>query len=470
MRHIFVLIIVCALASPAFCGQDRVRLVTLEWEPYTGSHLPNNGFTAEIIQKAFKIQGLDSTLAFHPWQTAMDLARQGGVDAVFSAYYTKERAKDFFYSDPYAESMVLFFTLKGSAISFESLEDLKGYRIGITRGFANTAEFDAAPFLTKVTADTEKQSLENLIRGKVDLVVLDKFVGMSLINQFFPGFRDRIISLKTPLDKKPLYVLFPKKKASSPDVFLAFNQGLKQIRQTGMYDLILQRHQFLPIKAIDSATLNWPPYSGTSTKQHRLVSEIVTQAYKISGYDVQINIRPWARALRETRFGIHDLAFPAYYSDERNRDFVMVPLGIYSDVAFMKINPRLPDRYLILQDLTPYRIGIVHGYVNRPDFDEADFLTKLTFYSDKEAFDRLVKDGCDLIVIDKRVGALLSRDMKPPPSYTFMSPVLDSKMLYVAFSRKVPDLEKKIMAFKYGYAELEKNGRVKNILKLADMN
>ncbi len=458
--YLFVFIFLFSVAQ----AKTPVRLTTLEWDPYAGSQLINKGFTTEIVQKAFQEKGIVSKVSFYPWKTAMKRVEDGEFDAVYSAYYTIERAGKYYFSDPYAESMLLFFTLKGHRFNYNSLADLKGLRIGTTKGFANTPEFDAATSFTKIAADTEKDSLESLLQGKVDLVVLDKYIALSLINRFFASRSDQIVALETPLEKKPLYLMFSKARSSSPGFLQAFNKGLKKIRQSGLYDLILQRHQFMPIKAINLATLEWPPYTSGTFKKGNIVSDIITRIYQISGYEVQIHVRPWARALKETQFGIHDIAFPAYYSDERNKTFTLIPLHISSEVGFMKQTPKIPDTYHSLEDLSSYRIGVVHGYTNRPDFDAADYLTKLKFYSDEEAIRKLSMGGCDLVVIDRRVAAYLMAKTMPGKNLSFMSPLLDSKMLYLAFSPKAPNQNKKILAFRYGLAELKKNGELQEMM------
>ncbi len=131
----------------------------------------------------------------------------------------------------------------------------------------------------------------------------------------------------------------------------------------------------------------------------------------------------------------------------------------------MKHKPNIPNTYKSLDDLTPYRIGIVHGYVNRPDFDAANYLNKIKFYSDEEAIRQLSEDKCDMIVIDKWVASYLMTKTNIHKKVSFLSPMLDSKMLHLAFSKKIPDKEKKIMAFEYGFLELKKSGKLKQMLK-----
>lgn len=448
-----ILLLVFLLSTPTLAA-DTVRLTSLEWRPYAGSDLQNLGFSSEIIQKAFRSQGVSAEITFQPWNQAMASVKAGKFDALYSAYYTEERALDYHFTIPYAESMLFLYTRRGRQIPFNRIEDLKGFTIGVTKGFANTPEFDRADFLQRIPFDTEQDSLAALIQGNLDLVVMDKFICLDLMNRIFPDQKDDVVPLDLPLDKKPLYLIFSKAKPGSLDLVRVFNKGLETIRENGLYDQILQRHRFLPIRAIDLVTLDWYPYSNSTRKDKGFVSDLIIRAYRIAGYEVNIVFRPWARALRETEFGVHDAAFPAYYSDERNQRYVLVPLNIRSELGFMKTSPAIPRNYGSLKDLAPYRIGVVHGYVNRPDFDRAEFLRKLSAYSDRDNFQRLLTDKLDLIVIDRIVAEYLAGETGYAKPLEFLSPLLDAKMLYLAFSRQATNLKKKITAFEYGYAEL----------------
>lgn len=461
MKSLIVFFGLC-IATLSHAG-GPLDLVTLEWTPYAGSHLPNKGFSSEIIQKAFQARNINARIHFLPWKEAVKKTEKGNYHGVFSAYASEDRARRFLFTRPYAESMLLFFSLKGKQISYDSLGDLRDYRIGITKGFANTPEFDAADDLNKIAFDTEADALESLLREKVDLVLMDKFVCFHLMSTRFKNYKKEITSLTPALDKRLLYLMFSKKQPGAEAYVAHFNEGLAEIKKNGLYDLILQRHRFLPLKVIELVSLEWPPYAGSRIHENGFVSQIVTKAYNLSGYKVFIRFRPWARALKETESGIYDLAFPAYYSDARNERFVLVPLDISSRIGFMKIKSGIPDTYGALSDLHPWRIGIVHGYVYRPDFDRADSLKKYKGYSDMELVRHLIRGEIDLAAIDKRVAGHLIGTLAGDKAFKFLSPPLDVKQLYLAFSKRGVDLERKIQAFKYGYDELRRSGKLKGL-------
>ena len=459
-RFIFICLSCLSIAADSLAG-DTVKLTTLEWSPYTGSALTNNGFSSEIIQKALASQGVKSTITFQSWGQTLETVKAGKFNALFSAYYTRERIRQYLFTDPYAESVLLFYTRKGRHITYDSLEDLKGLRIGVIKGFTNTPEFDAADFLDKIEFDREEDALIRLVRGEVDLIVMDKYIYLHLLNKKFRAYKDDLTALAKPLDKKPLYLMFSRALATSPGLVKAFNRGIAAIRENGVYDLILRRHNFLPDRRIELVTLEWPPYAGQDMEDKGFVVDSIRKAFETVRYSVQLSFRPWARALSETEFGIRDVAFPSYFSEERNKKFALVPLDLTSDIGFMKIREDIPATYDSLSDLSPYRIGVVHGYVNRPDFDQAEGLKKVPAYSDLDNFQRLINGKLDLVVMDRRVAGYIARRTGAKVKFTFLRPWLDSKRLYLAFSRHAPDFKKKMAAFQYGYEELLQKGIIK---------
>lgn len=465
MKKIVVLILTVILFASVVSAAREVRLTTLPWIPYADPDLASKGFASQIIRTAFQREGIETDITFQTWTRTLETVARGEYDALFSAYHTDLRARTYIFSDPYAESLLMFFARKGADIQYQNLSDLKMYTVGVTKGFANTPEFDSADYIDKVEAENELASMKNLIRGRVDLVLMDKYVGMSLLNRHFPD-NDTIVPLEEPLQKKPLYLLFSKKKDRSEKLVRLFNKGLRQIKEDGIYERILQRHQFMPEKIINLGTLEWPPYTCRKIQNNGIAGNMVMQAYQRAGYEVNISFRPWVRVLKETELAKFDLAFPAYYSDRRDSLFVLKKLDrLKSRLGFMKLSSAVKiDSYDSFEDLKSFRIGVVHGYVNSPEFDDTDYLRKIVAYSDRQNIHDLAADRLDLVVIDENVADYLMKRFYPDLSYEFLTPYLDEKSLYLAFSKGTPALQKKIRAFEEGLRELKKDGTFEKIL------
>ncbi len=136
------------------------------------------------------------------------------------------------------------FKVKGSTITYKELNDLKPYRIGVVRGFVNTAEFDAADYLHKEEVTTNLMNIKKLLAERVDLIVADKFVGFYLLNKYLPHMFGQIESISPPLQDKKLYLCISKKSDNADLKVKIFNKGLKEMHEDGTFDKILEKYGF----------------------------------------------------------------------------------------------------------------------------------------------------------------------------------------------------------------------------------
>jgi polar amino acid transport system substrate-binding protein len=248
MRKIWMVIIVFSIfpifCFPVYSGDKIISLATLKWEPYAGENLENYGFHSEIVNKAFEKAGYKVKIEFKPWKRVLKEVEIGKYDAFYCAYYTEERAKIYGFSDPYGDSVLGFFKKKDRDIRNDRLEDLAPYRISVTLGYANTKEFDAADYLKKDTSPTDEVSLKKLEAGRVDLALLDKYIGYHILNNSFAQGKSSLEFMDPPLALNKLYLCFSRAVDGWEQKLADFNNGLKLIREEGTYDKILKAHGF----------------------------------------------------------------------------------------------------------------------------------------------------------------------------------------------------------------------------------
>ena len=156
-----------------------VTIATLEWEPYVGQKLEGNGVAAEVVRQALAAVGHKTEFKFYPWKRVLEKARRGEVDGGFPAYDSLERQRDYWVSDPMLQSKLGFLARKKDNVKWSKLEDLKGKSIGVVLGYVNTSAFDKASFLTKRISPTDQKNVLLLVRERLDLVVIDRFVGLN---------------------------------------------------------------------------------------------------------------------------------------------------------------------------------------------------------------------------------------------------------------------------------------------------
>ena len=256
------------IAVQSFAAQKQVKLLTLEWEPYVGSNIPNKGFVTALITQAFEKAGYDVEIEFHTWDKAMEMARNGKADGIFPAYRDKSREEHFIFSKPFAKSYLELCKRrtfqspspsggvadeKGYYIQYitdpridqtQALRDLKKYKFGVVKGYANTPEFDAADFLTKVQVASDKDNIAQLLSDEVQLIVIDRYVARNIMIKQFPWRSDGIEFLQPTLSSKDLYLAISKNTNNSEEKLKAFDAGLKILKEDGILDRIMRQYGF----------------------------------------------------------------------------------------------------------------------------------------------------------------------------------------------------------------------------------
>src|SRR6478736_5516696 len=194
-----------------------VRLATLDWEPYIGQKLPEQGYTAALVREAFKDQGWDVKIEFYPWARALHLARTGEVDGLMPEYFNSSRKNEFQYSFPFRGGPLVFYKRKGEAIRFttdpatdqeRALRGLQAQRFGVVRGYLNTPIFDAAHYLKKEEASDDATNLRKLVYKRIDLAVIDQRVAEYLVRTQYPDYASKLEPMQPAPADNPLYIAF----------------------------------------------------------------------------------------------------------------------------------------------------------------------------------------------------------------------------------------------------------------------
>ncbi len=241
--------IACLVAWFIFTGvgvaaEKVIKVVSVPWPPYYDQFMPNSGIAAEVISAVFKRVGYKAEFHFMAWNRALKEVSKGKYDALANAYYTEERVKIYLASEPYMDSSVMFFKRKETPIAWNNkLEELKPYKIGIVKGYANSPEFDEADFLNKRVSRTEMINVKKLLLKQADLIVMDLFVGYHINKKKLYGSeKDVIEPLYPPLMANKLHLMLSKKVSKGPEKLEAFNTGLKEMKKDGTLKKILAKY------------------------------------------------------------------------------------------------------------------------------------------------------------------------------------------------------------------------------------
>lgn len=193
-------------------------------------------------------------------------------------------------------------------------------------------------------------------------------------------------------------------------------------------------------RTIRLATLEWPPYTTQEVAGGGASTAVVRAALATVGYRLEVEFFPWKRAVALTRQpSKFDGYFPEYMSDAITRRCLLSdPIGS-GPVGFAQSIDH-PIQWKTLEDLTPYRIGVVQDYVNTAALD-------LRIAQRRQAADparddtqnllKLAAGRIKLAIVDQRVFHYLMQHEPQLTAYknklTFNSRALEIKQLFICF-------------------------------------
>ncbi|MCJ8339145.1 MAG: transporter substrate-binding domain-containing protein [Pseudomonadales bacterium] len=227
--------------SIANCQADTVlNISTGYYPPWTGEQLKQGGFVNHVITEVYKRQGYQVKFSYLPWKRSFESTKQGKFHATSYWYKNAERALEFYYSKPLNSEKLVFFFLKDNPMpDWKSLDDLKGYKIGATRGYTYTEDFWQAAETKRINVQVVTSDLQNLgklLKGRIDFFLTTLLSGYTLIQkEISPESAALFTFHPRPLSEKNGHLLFPKNRLGSVELLQVFNQGLAKIKKEGLY-------------------------------------------------------------------------------------------------------------------------------------------------------------------------------------------------------------------------------------------
>jgi polar amino acid transport system substrate-binding protein len=219
-------------------------------------------------------------------------------------------------------------------------------------------------------------------------------------------------------------------------------------------------------RSVHLATLNWSPYIGERLEGNGFGAEILRTAFDRAGYDVTFSFMPWVRVLKDVEIGAYDAVCFAYYSKERENKYHFTVPYAKSVLGFCKLRNAEID-FQSLQDLTPYRIGVVRGFVNTPQFDALRSLHKEEVKDELTNLKKLLNRRVDLIIIDRFVlQYLMNTHFETKKNdVVFLDPPLIKHPLFLMFSKQLSASERKVQAFDQAIEQMKSDGTIETIIK-----
>jgi len=218
-----------------------LRLVANHWEPYTGQGLPYGGVAGRVVQAALLRAGYRSEIAVMPWARALTTAAQGQADGVVAIWSTEERRVALLFSEAYLHNELSLFHRAGLRSVPQSLAELRGYSVGVGRGYDYSDEFLRDQRVQKEPAVAVLPNLLKLARGRVDLVLEDRRIVAYQLSQHGRDYPElqQLQAAPEPLMRLPLHFAISRQRADAAEIIERFNRALEAMRRDGSLEQML---------------------------------------------------------------------------------------------------------------------------------------------------------------------------------------------------------------------------------------
>ncbi len=228
--------------SPFAAGAEALQVTGSLWTPYMDDQLPNGGLATDLVRTALARAGYEVEPNIEGWSRAYQGTAVGVYDAVAAVWQNDQRSEDLLFSEPYLMNDIVLLARKGVLIDYANLSDLAGYRIGVVRGYAYEDAFDRSMNLNRVTNYYLIQNLLLLRKGKLEVIVGDKWSIFYQISRYMPDDLEEFRLLPKPLARRALRFGVSRQNPEAALIIDRFNQAIAGMKQDGSYEDIVRKH------------------------------------------------------------------------------------------------------------------------------------------------------------------------------------------------------------------------------------
>jgi len=202
-------------------------------------------------------------------------------------------------------------------------------------------------------------------------------------------------------------------------------------------------------------------------KEGGYVLQLVTAAFRATGYKVKYHYLPWQRGYKDSAEGLYDATAFYVCTDERKKLFSCSSSAVSQDrfIFFRKASAKKP-KWNKLSDLRDVTIGLTLGYFYDKDFFELSKVKKRNITlspvkTDIQNMKKLASGKIDLFPLDKNVGLYLMRERLSDVERKMIAyddQVIFNQTAHILFPKRSKNSSKYRNAFDKGMRIISNNG------------
>ena len=226
-----------------------------------------------------------------------------------------------------------------------------------------------------------------------------------------------------------------------------------------------------PPQVLHLAANEWEPYTGDKILNKGLSTDMVRTALERAGYEVDVHIVPWTRALKGLEAGQYDGIIAIWHTNERTKTMAYSDPYMTNDVVLFK-RTGYKISYKNLKDLNGLVVGTQRDYAYDEAFDQATNFTKKPAIELRTNIVRLSKGIIDLFPEDKFVVKHLLNTKYPEyfGKINFLDNPLSQRTLHMTISKGMVGYEKVIADFNRELAAMREEGLWDQLIEKHNLN
>jgi polar amino acid transport system substrate-binding protein len=216
----------------------ELHLASDEWPPFTGSPATERA-AIDLVHTALGRAGITESTEIVEWKAVEIGIRRGEFDGSAAIWHTEEREQHLLFSAPYLENRLVLVGRSGSDVSATRMTDLAGKRVAAVGKYAYGDVVEKAAGVLFVNSDNDQDSLDKLLSGKVDYILVDELVARHLLTFQSEETEANLEIAFTPLARQMLHFAIRRDIPNAEKIISAFDGEIRKMLGDGSYAEIL---------------------------------------------------------------------------------------------------------------------------------------------------------------------------------------------------------------------------------------
>ncbi len=226
---------------------EEITLTAFDYPPLMDESLPGKGLFCELVSEAYQSVGYTVSFTFYPLKRSTQYVIDGEALAQLGNEWNfpEDARKQDVQSAPLFYYRVVGFHLrdKFNTMSFKTLKDLQGYRLGVILGSAvERLMVNSGLNLHVEAVPTMEQLFKKVYANRNDIGFVVDLSGLASIAKYFPNEQDRWVMTEDAILGIVGQVVFSKKYPEMEKYLNSFNEGVQWIRDNGTYLRVLEKY------------------------------------------------------------------------------------------------------------------------------------------------------------------------------------------------------------------------------------